>query len=199
MSGEERRIMDRREALKAAGGAALAWAALPAARLGAARPEDKPRKRILMYTRSQTFEHSTVKRKDDQLGLAEKLMVELGPKHGFEVLATKDGRLFTRENIAKYDAFFFYTTGNPTAEGGDKQPPMPKEGKQALLDAIASGKGFIGSHCADDTFHSAGPAFENQEEEKRDPYIRMLGGEFIRHGEQQEALMRVASPHFPGC
>jgi type 1 glutamine amidotransferase len=125
--------------------------------------------------------------------------VELGPQHGFEVTATKDGRLFTKENIAKYDAFFFYTTGDPTAEGGDKQPPMSREGKQALLEAIAGGKGFLGSHCAIDTFHTPGQPFENQDEEKRDPYIRMIGGEFIRHGPQQEAVMRVASPHFPGC
>jgi hypothetical protein len=26
----------------------------------------------------------------------------------------------------------------------------------------------------------------------------MIGGEFIRHGPQQEATMRVVSPHFPG-
>ena len=33
--------------------------------------------------------------------------------------------------------------------------------------------------------------FKNQEPEKQDPYIRMLGGEFIRHGGQQKAWMRV--------
>ena len=32
-----------------------------------------------------------------------------------------------------------------------------------------------------------------------DPYIRMLGGKFINHGEQQTATAIVVDPHFPGC
>src|SRR5262245_6263809 len=118
---DERRI-DRREALRAAGALALGWAALPVAGLGAgaARPAPAPqsdkegKKRILFFTRSQTFEHSTVKRKGDELGFAEKLLKGLGEKHNFEVFPTKDGRLITKENLAKYDAFFFYTTGDLT-------------------------------------------------------------------------------------
>ena len=31
-----------------------------------------------------------------------------------------------------------------------------------------------------------------------DPYVRMLGGEFIQHGKQQVARVRVPSPGFPG-
>jgi type 1 glutamine amidotransferase len=31
-----------------------------------------------------------------------------------------------------------------------------------------------------------------------DPYIAMLGGEFIRHGDQQEATLHVVDPKFPG-
>ena len=31
-----------------------------------------------------------------------------------------------------------------------------------------------------------------------DPYIAMLGGEFVTHGPQQVATMRVTSPDFPG-
>jgi hypothetical protein len=61
---------------------------------------------------------------------------------------------------------------------------------------VAAGKGFLASHCGSDTFHSAGES--RQEQEKRDPYIAMLGGEFIVHGSQQEATMKVADPHFPG-
>jgi type 1 glutamine amidotransferase len=34
--------------------------------------------------------------------------------------------------------------------------------------------------------------------EAADPYIRMLGGEFINHGKQQTATARVADPAFPG-
>src|SRR5260370_31914708 len=38
-------------------------------------------------------------------------------------------------------------------KGTDGTPPMSVEGKKAFLDAIAAGKGFIGCHCASDTFH----------------------------------------------
>jgi type 1 glutamine amidotransferase len=90
----------------------------------------------------------------------------------------------------------FYTTGDLTKSGTDKTPPMTEKGKQALLDAVASGKGFVGSHCASDTFHTPGKAFETQD--KKDPYIAMVGGEFIRHGAQQKAKMTVVNPKFPG-
>src|SRR5262249_27564172 len=104
--------------------------------------------------------------------------------------------------ISGYDAFFFYTTGDPTQEGGDKQPPMTKDGKKALLEAVAGGEGFIGAHRAPDTFPSPNTpdhAFQNPEVGKTDPHIRMLGGEFSRHGEQQEAELRAVSPEFPGA
>lgn len=58
------------------------------------------------------------------------------------------------------------------------------------------GKGFVGSHCGSDTFHTPGKPFETQDQ--KDPYIAMLGGEFIRHGEQQKARMTVVDPKFPG-
>ena len=205
---EEKRMnaqIGRREALSRGGRLALgaigglAALCVPVAAQEKDKAPEKPRKRILFYTRSQTFEHSTVKRKDGELGHAEKILVELGAKHGFDVEATKDGRRFSPENIARFDAFFFYTTGDATEKGGDNEPPMAPEGKKALLDAIAAGKGFLGSHCGSDSFHSKGDAFATQSEEERDPYIRMLGGEFIRHGPQQVAGMKVVSPKFPGA
>jgi type 1 glutamine amidotransferase len=67
---------------------------------------------------------------------------------------------------------------------------------------VAGGKGFVGCHCASDTFHSKdhykGKAFQTHPLDERDPYIRMLGGEFIRHGQQQKAWMRVVDHDFPG-
>jgi type 1 glutamine amidotransferase len=155
---------------------------------------------VMMYTRSQGYEHSVVKRgPNNELSLAERIMTDLGKKHGFEVNCTKDGREFTPGNIDKYDAFIFETTGDLTREGGDHQPPITPEGKAALLNAVANGKGFVGSHCASDTFHSPGKHEENQKGDKIDPYIRMLGGEFIVHGAQQKARMHVVDEGFPGA
>jgi hypothetical protein len=76
---------------------------------------------------------------------------------------------------------------------------MSKAGKKAFLKAIRNGKGFVGFHCAADTFHSPGDQAEAQPADKRDPYIAMLGGEFIVHGEQQPTTMTVADPKFPGA
>jgi hypothetical protein len=158
--------------------------------------QDKKR-RILFFTKSSGFEHSVIKRQGDQLGHAEKVLTELGEKHGFEVTCTKDGGVFTAENLAKYDAYFFYTTGDLTQAGADKNPPMSPEGKATLLEAVKNGKGFLGSHCGSDTFHSPGDRRLNNE--NVDPYIAMLGGEFISHGAQQKAKMMVTDTKFPGC
>jgi type 1 glutamine amidotransferase len=189
--------MNRRDVLKAGvAGLALGLGHFP---LGWVRAADGSKKRLLMYTRSAGYEHDVIKRgKDNALSLAEKIVTDLGAKHGFEVTCTKDGKDFLPDNLAKYDAFLFETTEDLTKEGGDKNRPMPPEGKQALLDLIAKGKGFIGCHCASDTFHTPGDRRQSQPREKLDPYIAMLGGEFIVHGAQQKAWMRVIDPKFPG-
>jgi type 1 glutamine amidotransferase len=115
-------------------------------------------------------------------------------------VSTKDGDVFSPENITKFDAFLFYTTGDLTdEEAKDGSKPMTEEGKKALLEAIHNGKGFVGFHCAADTFHSDGDRGENQPIDERDPYINMVGGEFIVHGSQQTATMTVVDPTFPGA
>jgi type 1 glutamine amidotransferase len=190
--------MNRRDVMKAGlAGLALGISRFP---LGWAAAADAPKRHILMYTRSQGFEHPVIKRgKNGEPSLAETILTELAARHGFEVTCTKDGQVFLPESIGKFDAFLFETTGDLTKEGGDGQRPMPPEGKQALLKAIADGKGFVGSHCASDTFHSPGTKEKNQPPEEQDPYIRMLGGEFIVHGDQQPARMVVVDDRFPGA
>jgi type 1 glutamine amidotransferase len=163
----------------------------------------KPKK-ILFFSKSSGYEHSTIKVTDGQPSFAEKVLAELGQKNNLEFTFTKDGRVFTPENIAKYDAFFFYTTGDLTETGTDGNPPMSKEGKAAFLEAIRKGKGFIGTHSASDTFHSPGnkdlgPARYQDDGTNVDPYVTMLGGEFIVHGAQQAGpIMKCADPKFPG-
>jgi type 1 glutamine amidotransferase len=156
---------------------------------------DQPRRRLLMMTRSQGFEHSTAKREGEKLSFNEELVTKLGHEHGFDVVCTKDGGLFEGD-LSAFDAFLFYTTGDLTQPGGDAAPPMSAKGKERLLEAVLAGKGFLASHCGADTFHSAGPSREEQA--KRDPYIAMLGGEFISHGPQQKARQKVVDRTFPG-
>ncbi len=191
--------MDRRELLHQSGLAALLLGAAPLARTWGFAA-DAPKKKVLMFTRSVGFQHDVVKRGDgDKLSLAEQIVTDLGPKHGYEVVCEKDGRVFLSKDFKQFDAFLFETQGDLGAESKlDGSPPVPADGKKALLDAVAAGKGFVGCHCASDTYHSPGPGNENQDPAKRDPYIAMLGGEFIVHGSQQEATMRVVDPKFPG-
>jgi len=189
-------LIARRQAMRQLGAAGLGLMLEPTLNLFG---KEKPRRKILFFTKSSGYEHSSIKRNGNQLSHAERILTELGASHGFDVTATKDGSVFTGENLKQFDAFFFYTTEDLTQPGNDKNPPMSKQGKEAFLEAIHSGKGFLGTHSASDTFHSPGERFQTQDPEARDPYIRMLGGEFIRHGPQQEATMKLVSPKFPGC
>ncbi len=190
--------MNRRQLLQNAGLAALA---LGASRLpfGWSAPAGGSKKRILMYTRSVGYQHSVVTRKDGKLSLAEQIVTDLGAKHGFEVVCEKDGDVFTSKDFPTFDGFVFETQGDLLSEKSqDGSKPMTAEGKKALLEAVASGKGFVGSHCASDTFHSPGPGNATQPRDKVDPYIAMLGGEFITHGAQQKARLIGADPKWPG-
>ena len=178
--------------------ASLSWLSFALSTSRADEPH--PPRRLLFYHRSAGFQHSVVEVQDGKPCYAETILRPLCKRHDWELVSTKDGGVFTPENIASFDAFLFYTTGDltaPTATDGSQ--PMSKEGKQAFLDAIHNGKGYVGFHCASDTFHSPGDQGESQPVGQRDPYIDMVGGEFIVHGSQQPATMTVVDPKFPGA
>ena len=188
-------MFTRRHFLIAAAALSLAPICLHAA--------DAPRRKILFFTKSSGFEHEVISYKNGQPSFAEKALVELGAKKNWEFVFSKDGSLFSPDYLKQFDALFFYTTGNLCEPGTDKNPPMSEAGKQALLDYVASGKGFIGSHSASDTFHTLneskkGPDRYRNFGEAADPYVKMLGGEFIKHGAQQKATMRCVDAKFPG-
>lgn len=166
--------------------------------------ETKSRK-VLFFSKSSGFEHSVIKRNGDELSFAEKILTEAGPKRGIDFTCSKDGSLFTPDYLAQFDAISFYTTGDLTTPGTDKNPPMTQAGKEAFLNAIQNGKGFVGVHSATDTFHSpesgeiaADRAHYHNDGANTDPYIKMIGGEFISHNQQQKPRIHVADPKFPG-
>jgi type 1 glutamine amidotransferase len=124
---------------------------------------------------------------------ADKIFTEIGKSLGLEVTCSKDGRMFEPDQIGQWDAFAFETTGDLTKTGTDKQPAMSAKGEEALYAAISGGKGFMGMHCATDTFgHHRGMG-------KNDPFIQLIGGEFISHGPQQVAKLLVKDHKFPGA
>jgi type 1 glutamine amidotransferase len=164
------------------------------------------KKSILVFTKSSGFEHQVVKNIDGKPSILENAVTTLGEKHGFDVTATKDGRVFDSNDFRNYAAILFFTTGDLTTVGTDKNPAMSPRGKQSLLDVIHNGMGFIGVHAASDTFHTQPDTPDNANRyiahgEQSDPYLRMLGGEFITHGSTprlQDAHIVVNDPKFPG-
>lgn len=162
-----------------------------------------PAHRLLFFTKSSGFEHEVISWKKGQPSFAEKVLLDLGTKNDWEFVFSKDGSLFSPEYLAGFDAVVFYTTGDLTTPGTDGQPAMTPAGKQALFDYVKGGKGFIGLHSASDSFHTAneskkGPDRYINHGKDADPYVCMLGGEFIIHGAQQVATNKVVNPKFPG-
>ena len=86
--------MNRRQMLLRTGAAALS-VGLSRFPLGWSAPAGSPKRNILMFTRSQGYEHDVIKRKGKagELSLAEQIVTDLGAKHGFDVTCTKDGRI----------------------------------------------------------------------------------------------------------
>lgn len=170
-----------------------------------------PTKKVLFFSKSSGFEHDAIKlkMKDGREGYGFPVLRDLGAKNGIEFVYSKDGSLFTPEYLAQFDGFCFYTTGDLTQlksdARGDGNPPMTPEGKAAFLKAVEDGKGFVGIHSASDTFHSPGgesPGTNDRysnDGDRADPYIKMLGGEFIMHGAQQKSHLIVADASFPGA
>jgi hypothetical protein len=175
--------MKRRDVLALAGATLLHTSTFPFGWTA----EIKPKKRRLLYfTQCQGYEHEMVHREGDELAFSEKTLTEMGMRVGLEVICTKDGRVFDGD-LDQYDCIAFYTSsGDLTKPNKRNDPPVTPKGLERLFEAVSTGKSFVG-------FHAATCSFRNVK-----PYMQMLGGEFIFHGAQQEALMKVASPDFPG-
>lgn len=166
--------------------------------------------KVLYFTKSSGWEHDVVKwGADGEPSYSEKTLLALGAKEGFAFTFSKDGSLFSADYLEGFDVVFFYTSGNLQNVGTDGHPAMTAEGKQALLDWVEGGGGFIAVHAGADTFHTYESFDGNPPKEARghrydyngeasDPYIKMLGGEFINHGPQQEATATVVDTAFPG-
>jgi len=92
---------------------------------------------LLYMTLTKGFHHASI-------DFSKQIVKEVGEKSGaFDVTVTEDVGAFTKENLKKYDAVMFNTTG---------ELPMTDAEKAAFVDFIKSGHGFVGAHTATDTF-----------------------------------------------
>ena len=167
------------------------------------------KKSVLLFTKSSGFEHAVIKVTDGKPSIVENALRDMSAKYNFDLTASKDGRIFDSKEFADYSGVVFFTTGDLTTEGGDKNPPMSAEGKKKFLATIDSGAiGFVGIHAATDTFHTEPDTQDLANRyiahgEQSDPYIRMIGGEFIIHGQDKDPRLQTANviiddAKFPG-
>jgi len=166
--------------------------------------------KVLYFTKSSGWEHDVVKwGADGAPSYSERVLLKLAKANDIAFTFSKDGSVFSADYLAQFDAVCFYTSGNLEMTGTDRHPPMTAEGKRALLDWVANGGGFLAVHAGADCFHTYERYDGNPPQELRghryetngeasDPYVKMLGGEFINHGPQQVATARVIDPAFPG-
>ncbi len=130
------------------------------------RPAQAAPKKILVITQSRGFTHGVVRRPGkDQLCVVEKTLAKIGKESGvFTTVNSQDAiKSITRENLKNFDGIFFYTTGVLLPSG---------DPREALMDFIKSGKAFVGTHSAGDTFHGRN-GFES--------YVKMINGSFAGH------------------
>jgi len=176
----------------------LRWAAISTLVLMVATLAQAAPKKVLVVTVTKGFRHSSIE-------TAEKVLAELGEKSGaFTVDYARvepndpqykgtDGKpdgakldaaikavlaeKMSPAALQNYDAVIFANTT------GD----LPLPDKEAFLEWIKSGKGFVGMHAAGDTFHGF-PGF-----------IDMLGAEFKMHDRQVEVHCINQDKRFPAC
>jgi uncharacterized protein len=131
---------------------------------------ERPAGHILYFTYSAGYRHEVIP-------LSKAILTQLGNNSGaFKVTATEDTSEFSNENLKRYAAVMFYTTG---------ELPMSASEKTALLDFVRSGRGFLGVHSATDTFYTW------------TDYLDLIGGYFNGHPWHQTVTIEVADPSDP--
>ncbi len=103
------------------------------------------------------------------------IMTTLFREIGMEVDATEDLATLAPENLRAYAGIVNYTTARDIT---DTQ-------YDALLQFVRGGGGYIGVHCASDTFR-------NQPDSKR-----LLGGRFVEYPPQLDIVVEIADPAHP--
>ena len=156
--------------LRPAIGFTVALAAAFAVLCTAAWAGDRPA-RILYFTHSAGYRHNVI---PVSLEILERIG-ETGPRP-FEVAASEDVSVFTPENLRRFGAVMFFTTG---------ELPMSDLQKKALTDFVSDGGGFLGVHSATDTFY------------QWPEYGRLIGGYFDQHPWHQPVRIENADPLDP--
>lgn len=143
---------------------AVCWSGVSA---HAADPAKKTR--VLMLSQSVEFTHGPVKRKGDELSVAEVAITQLGQQSGlFTTTCSQQFTDFNKENLKNYDVVVFYTQSA-------KPLPIKAEDAKYFSDEWLKQKGHavVGFHSATDTARNNDP---------NDKWYRdIMGGTFDGH------------------
>lgn len=140
-----------------------------------ASPVSAKKKRILVFSKTAGFHHSSIK-----VGVA--AIQKLGLENKFAVDTTINSEKFTSKNLKQYAAVVFLNTT------GDV---LNDEQQKAFEQYIKGGGGYVGVHAATDT------------EYEWPWYGKLVGAWFINHPHQQVATLNVmnrntiATKHLP--
>jgi len=136
--------------------------------------EAKPPKRLLVVTLTKGFRH-------DSIPMAETTLQSLADdsQGKFTVdYARTDDEVQSKMTVTALKAYNAVVFANTTGE-------LPIPDRDAFLAWIRAGHGFVGIHSASDTLHGY------------EPYLRMLGGEFQKHGPQVSVTAIVEDEKHP--
>lgn len=103
------------------------------------------------------------------------IMTDLFAEAGFAVDASDDLAALSADNLGRYAGIVNYTTARTISD----------DQYAALLGFVRAGGGYIGVHCASDTFR-------NQPDSKR-----LLGGWFVEHPPQLDIVVEIAEMTHP--
>ncbi|HVW97340.1 MAG TPA: ThuA domain-containing protein [Mucilaginibacter sp.] len=119
--------------------------------------------RILVFTKTAGYHHESI-----PLGV--NAIMKLGQENNFTVDTTSDDKKFVESNLKKYDAVVFLSTTGSLLTGGERND---------FERYIQAGGGYVGIHAAADA------------EYDWHWYGRLVGGYFLSHPAQQEAVLHV--------
>jgi len=125
--------------------------------------------KVLVFSKTNGYRHESI-----EAGIA--AIKKLGAENNFDVDATEDSLYLSDDNFKKYKTVIFLSTTGTI---------LGKDQELALQNFIHNGGGFVGIHAATDC------------EYEWAWYVKMIGGSFLSHPQQQEAKLIIVDNTHP--
>jgi len=142
--------------------------------------EAKAKRKVLVYSKTAGFRHSSI-----PVGV--RAFTLMGDKTGaYVVEATEDPSYFEPEKLKNFDAVIMLnTTGNCLRPNSADAEKLEEVYKKSLHEFVLSGKGLMGTHSATDTYGGW------------KAYNKMMGGSFAGHPWHTKVPVKNLEPSHP--